>query len=384
MPIPAPRKDTLADMARTITDADAATSLARVIASDLSLYHEPALEQGLRDGLPFAGLEDELLEARQLFLHRVASRLEPVALLVHTLGEYFERWAAQRGLPADGLPGALAARVAHESDPLALLVVVGGPQDLGRIIALGDGVQVIGRVPEADIQIVVESVSRQHAKLVVDGARVEVEDTASSGGTFVNGEKVRSTMLGLGAKLKLGTVIFELVRMAAVDLELAYSPTSHDALTRTLLRPGILDALAGALAGGAPLAVALCDVDHLGRINDQYGQDVGDEVLKAVAARLAGAARAHRGFAIGRYTGGAFLVVLPGLDAAVLDHAERLRVAVAQDPVETSEGPVQASVSIGVTVRPSASKLVPEALVDRARAACTVAKGSGRNGVASA
>jgi diguanylate cyclase (GGDEF)-like protein len=370
-------------MARTITDLDAATSLARVIASDLSLYHEPVLEQGLREGRAFAGLDDELLESRQLFLHRVAARLEPVTLLLHALVEFFERWAAQRGLPAGDLRSALAAHVARDGDPLALLVV-GGPQDLGRIIPLGDGVQVIGRVPEADIQIVVDSVSRRHAKLVIDGARVEVEDAESSGGTFVNGEKVRSTMLALGSKLQLGTVLLELVRVAAVDPERTYSPTTHDALTRTLHRPGILDALADALAREGPLAIALCDVDHLGRINDQYGRGVGDEVLKAVATRLTGAARAHRGFAIGRHTDGTFLVVLPGLDAAVLDHAERLRVAVARDPVETTEGPVQASVSIGVTARPSTMSLDPEMLIDRASAACTIAKQSGRNGVASA
>jgi diguanylate cyclase (GGDEF)-like protein len=370
-------------MARMITELDAATSLARVIASDLSLYHEGALEQSLRDGLPFVGLEDELLEARQLFLHRVAARLEPVTLLVHTLGEYFERWATARGLPAEGVPDALVARVQSATDPLALLVV-GGQHELGRVIRLGDGVQVIGRVPEADIQIVADTVSRRHAKLVVDGARVEVEDVESTGGTFVNGEKVRSTPLALGGTLQLGTVILELVRAAAVDPELAHSPATHDTLTRTLHRPGILEALADAVGRGGPLAVALCDVDHLGRINEQYGRSVGDEVLAAVAARLTAAARANRGSAIGRYTDGAFLVVLPGLDAAVLDHAERLRVAVAQDPVATTQGPVQASISIGVTARPSASDLAPATLLDRAGAACTVAKSSGRNGVASA
>jgi diguanylate cyclase (GGDEF)-like protein len=367
-------------MARTITDLATATSLARVIASDLSLYHEPAIAKGLRDGRPFAGLEEELLEARLLFLRRVVAPLEPVPLLVRTLAEFFARWAAARGLPAGGLAEALAARVAREAEPLAL-VVTGGGSALGRSIRLGDGVHVIGRVPESEIQVLVDSVSRRHAKLVVDGQRVEVEDLESASGTFVNGAKVRAATLAVGASLQLGGVVLALVPVAE-PAQGAHTP--YDVLTHTLHREGVLDALAEASARGGPLAVALCDVDHLARINDQYGHAVGDEVLRVVAARLTAAVQAQRGAAIGRYTGGSFLVVLPGIDARVLDHAEALRILVAQEPITTREGSIQASISIGVTVRPSAATLAPETLVERAWAACTSAKQSGRNGIASA
>lgn len=98
-------------MARTITDPDAAAAFARVIASDLSLYNEAVLVQGLRDGRPFEGLEDVLAEARLLFLERVPAQLEPLPLLVRTLAEFFDRWASERGLPTADLPHALSARM---------------------------------------------------------------------------------------------------------------------------------------------------------------------------------------------------------------------------------------------------------------------------------
>ena len=102
-------------MARTITDPDAAATFARVIASDLSLYNEAVLVQGLRDGRPFEGLEDELAEARVLFLERVPAQLEPLPLLIRTLAEFFDRWASERGLPTDGLIPGLAARLTPQT-----------------------------------------------------------------------------------------------------------------------------------------------------------------------------------------------------------------------------------------------------------------------------
>ncbi len=357
-------------MAQTITDLSGATRLARAIACDLSLYNNDAIEQGHREGRPFADLGDELLEARHLFLQRVAARLEPVPLLVRTLQEFFVSQAAQQGLPVEGLAEALAGGLEVGADRLALLVV-GGRHDLGRIIPLGDGVQEIGRVPPADIEFSVDSIARRHARLVVDGARVTVADVESTGGTFVNDEKVRSAPLAVGARLQLGGVILTLIRVAAVESALEPTQATRDEHTRALQRQAMLDALKQALDRRGPLTLVLY-------IHEQYGEAVGDEVLASVAARLTEAARAHQGVSIGRYDG-AFLVVLPGQDAAVLEHAEALRAAVSREPVATHEGPIQASLSIGVVLPPDGSGQGPEALLEHAWAACTAARQAGRD-----
>lgn len=370
-------------MATALSDLAGATRLARALASDLLLYHTEAIEQGLREGRPFMDLEDELLEVRHLFLRRVAASLEPVPLLVRTLGQFFADHANNRGLPADGVAEAIAAQLERDADRLAL-VITGGGHDLGRIIPLGDGVQVIGRVPEADIQIAADTMSRRHAALIVDGGRVDIEDVESTGGTFVNDEKVRSAPLLVGARIQLGGVHLELIRVARVEAAPADMQAAHAERARVSHHRHVLDALGTALGREGPLAVLLCDLDHLARIQAQHGHAAADELLRAVAQRLGAAAQAHRGASLGRDADGAFLVVLGGSDAAALEHAERLRDAVTGSPVFTSAGPIQPSLAIGVSVRQGASGPGPETLLERARAACTLAKQPGHSGIASA
>jgi hypothetical protein len=200
-------------MARTIFDLDAAASFARVIASDLSLYHEAAIVEGLRDGRPFAGLEEELAETRVLFLQRVSPTLDPVPLLLHTFVEFFARWAGERGLPSEGLSQALAVYIASASAKPLALVVRAGLRELGRVVPLADGVLVLGRSRDADVELPSETVAGHHTKLTITGARIEVQDMASHGGTYVNGELVRTTAtLTVGDVLQVGTVVLELVR----------------------------------------------------------------------------------------------------------------------------------------------------------------------------
>jgi hypothetical protein len=200
-------------MARTILDPDAAATLARVIASDLSIYHEAVIAQGLRDGQPFAGLEEDLAEARGLFLQRVAPSLDPAPLLLRTLVEFFTRWAGERGLPSEGLEPALAPHLTPSAGEALALVVRAGLPEQGRVIPLVDGVLVLGRSAQADVELPVESVARRHTRLTIAGPHIEVQDMASHCGTYVNGELVRTTAtLTLGDVLQVGTVVFELVR----------------------------------------------------------------------------------------------------------------------------------------------------------------------------
>lgn len=368
-------------MASTITELAGAKRLARAIAIDLLLYHVAAVEQGLREGRPFVDLADELVEARRLFLTRVAAALEPVAVLVRAMDEFFRGWAAQQGLATAGLGEALAAGLERGADRLALQIVA-GPAEPGRILAIGDGVQELGRVPPADLEIAEPSVARRHARLVVDGDRVTVEDTGSTGGTFINDERVDSAPLRIGDRLQVGGVRLILIRVAAAVAAPELPEAARDG--RTPEHRANLHALAEALAasgqGGRP-ALAWCEVDGLDRIHAQYGQAAGDELLAAVAIRLAAAARAQQGRSLGRH-GGAFVVLLPGQDAALRGRAEGLRAATLRAPVATREGLIQASLVIGVVQGPAGAPPEPVALLERARAACVLAREPGADGIA--
>jgi len=124
----------------------------------------------------------------------------------------------------------------------------------------------------------------------------------------------------------------------------------------------------------------MIDVDHFKKVNDEWGHDSGDAVLRIVASRLASACRAED--VAGRWGGEEFLVVAPasGLDDATA-LAERVRGGVAEHPIPVGEsGAISVTVSVGVV---AGSHDVDE-LLRRADEALYEAKQTGRNRVVAA
>lgn len=126
-----------------------------------------------------------------------------------------------------------------------------------------------------------------------------------------------------------------------------------DELTGLPNRRGIRMILETLATPATPLlAVAVIDADHFKRVNDRFGHEAGDEVLRSLAARLESA---WPGLQVGRWGGEEFLAVFPvrSEDDAV-EVAERMRLAVAATPIAIPGGaPALAmTVSIGITVVP--------------------------------
>jgi diguanylate cyclase (GGDEF)-like protein len=129
----------------------------------------------------------------------------------------------------------------------------------------------------------------------------------------------------------------------------------------------------------APMAVLVVDVDHFKRINDKFGHDIGDEVLKAVAQRLRAAARQHEGVA--RIGGEEFLVLCEFTSGdGAMACGERLRMAVANSPVSHAGQDHLVTVCVGAAVRDE-SMAGPDQLLRAADQAVYAAKRSGRNRV---
>lgn len=86
----------------------------------------------------------------------------------------------------------------------------------GRKFPVEDGL-VIGRVPECDIVIEDSKSSRRHARLIVAGGVVEIEDLGSSNGTFLNGARITKRVLRAGDTVQIGTTALRFETQAAPE-----------------------------------------------------------------------------------------------------------------------------------------------------------------------
>ncbi len=157
-----------------------------------------------------------------------------------------------------------------------------------------------------------------------------------------------------------------------------------DALTGISNRRHIMARLAKEFAvsvtNNAPLSCLLIDADGFKKINDTYGHDAGDIVIKQLAQRLVHSVRTDD--LVGRLGGDEFFIILPNTDRRGASHiAEIIRNAVATLYVPVSGGGWKGSISIGVASR-NATTNTHEDLVKLADQGVYLAKNNGRNCVA--
>jgi len=127
----------------------------------------------------------------------------------------------------------------------------------------------------------------------------------------------------------------------------------------------------------APLSVLLMDIDHLKRINDNYGYSMGDRVLKSFASKCNETIRESDMF--GRIGGEEFAVILPESNKeAAMMASERIRKIIERMGLSTDQGVIQYTISIGATsLMPFDQSL--DDLLARADKALFSAKTKGRN-----
>jgi two-component system cell cycle response regulator len=131
---------------------------------------------------------------------------------------------------------------------------------------------------------------------------------------------------------------------------------------------------------GKPLTVLVLDIDHFKHINDTYGHDAGDDVLRDFALRIR---KSIRGIDLAcRYGGEEFVVIMPETDLAVATMvAERLRRRIAGEPFPIQRGARSLDVTISVGIASLATGDAAADVLKRADQALYRAKRDGRNRV---
>ena len=195
---------------------------------------------------------------------------------------------------------------------------------------------------------------------------------------------------GVASTVYLSTAGFILV---IAVIETSYSMAYRDELSGLPARRALIEAL---LQLPSRYAVAMVDVDHFKKFNDQYGHDVGDQVLRMVASRLLEVSGGGKAF---RYGGEEFTVIFPGRSAEeAVPHLETVRRGIEgssfalrgkgrprkkpQKPKATGRPRKEVSVTVSVGVaEPDRRHTTPDQVIKAADQALYRAKKGGRNQV---
>jgi diguanylate cyclase (GGDEF)-like protein len=191
----------------------------------------------------------------------------------------------------------------------------------------------------------------------------------------------------LRVRLRAGRRIIELQNELLAARDILQIKAVHDSLTGLLNHEEILDVLDKELArserDGVCVSIIMADIDHFKSVNDTYGHLAGDVVLRIAAQKMHSMARAYD--AIGRFGGEEFLFVLPEccMDCAIT-FAERLRSCISMEGIDTPEGMIPVTISLGVASSGTEVRWDVHSLVKAADTALYKAKENGRNRVEAA
>ena len=166
-----------------------------------------------------------------------------------------------------------------------------------------------------------------------------------------------------------------------LSMELAVTDQLTGLHNRRYMETHLATLVQDASSRGKPLSLLVCDIDYFKAINDNFGHDVGDDVLREFATRVR---KSIRGIDLAcRFGGEEFVVVMPDTDMAVAAVvAERIRRRIAGEPfpILKGSGTIEVTISIGIAAIAQADDS-PETILRRADQALYRAKRDGRNRV---
>lgn len=339
------------------------------------------------------------------------TRVRSLARLKHLTDELRARAAGSRGL---GLPDPLSLAAAEDGQNGRVLIVEDRPNAAERMRAAlsqhhiaeidGDVAEVVQRAGRGECDLVILSLDLDGIDPLRIVSQIRANDRMRNLPVLVVADSIddprvlRAIDMGVNDYLirpvdrneliaRVGTQIRKkryqdrLRENVQASMELAITDPLTRLHNRRYLSTQLSSLLTDEVARGVAVSLLVLDIDHFKVINDTYGHDAGDDVLRECAERLRGAVRGID--IVARFGGEEFVVVMPDTESFAAQRvAERIREAIESIPFAARGGAaIRATVSIGVATG-SGEAIDADGLFRRADAALYQAKKAGRNRVA--
>jgi len=255
------------------------------------------------------------------------------------------------------IKAALDASDNEAKEKPASLIVQGGDLN-GTLFNLESGNNEIGRSADNAIVLEFQGISRKHLNIEVneDETTVTLHDLGSANGSFLNNQKLENAaVLKKGDIIKLGSIALKFLPKGDPE-RLTYDKLNEEANTDGLTKcynkmyfnKAIELEVKKCRLTGKPLCLIIFDLDHFKKLNDNFGHDAGDYVLREMAGLIRkNGVRQHDIFA--RYGGEEFVILLPLTNIKQgFEIAERLRKLVEDHQFIYDNQRLPVTASIGV------------------------------------
>lgn len=272
--------------------------------------------------------------------------------------------------------------------PPAMMMLVGPQSSIGRQWPIEESEKVIGRAPNAFIFVDDRSVSKSHAKIILNAGDVSIVDLESTNKTIVNGkvlEPLTPMKLKNNDQIKMGNIILKFLERGSIETVAAaqsFDRGLKDALTGIANRGAFMARAeesfkrSGLLA--IPLSLLLFDLDRFKSINDNYGHPAGDYVLSELSHVVRDKLIRSNDF-FARVGGEEFALLLLGSNITQAQEiGERIRTTIQNHNFVFEDKKLPVTISLGLATK-GEEDTQWQSLYERADKALYQSKNNGRN-----
>ena len=285
------------------------------------------------------------------------------------------------------IKAALSSAEKEAQQKPAALLMVGGDLN-GTLFDLVTPEVSVGRSADNTIPLDFQGISRYHFKLVASATGYVLVDNGSKNGTYLNNKKTEvPTELKKADIIKIGSMALKYLPKGDPE-RLTYDKLNKEANTDKLtacynkgyFNNALENEVKKSKVTGSPLSLVIFDLDYFKKLNDTYGHDAGDFVLKELA-KIIRAYGVRELDIFARYGGEEFVILLPKTNLKQsFEIAERLRKLIENHQFIYDNKRLPVTASIGVADYRQ-GVLTGTDLFKRSDSAVYKAKHGGRNQV---